>query len=46
MSDTPVYDALCAEVCDPEVVSREADEWLIRWHLTQQGSSGGRDDGG
>jgi len=33
MSETPIYDALVAELGDPETMSREADEALIRWHL-------------
>lgn len=31
--DTPIYDALVGELLiDPEVVGREADEEIIRWH--------------
>jgi hypothetical protein len=30
---TPIYDALAHEIGDPELASREADEFLIRWHL-------------
>jgi hypothetical protein len=30
---TPVYDALAAELGDPEMVEREFDEFVIRWYL-------------
>lgn len=30
---TPVYDALVAELGDPENMARDVDEALIRWHV-------------
>jgi hypothetical protein len=30
---TPIYDALAAELRDPETVEREFDEFVIRWYL-------------
>jgi hypothetical protein len=34
-SVTPIYDTLCVELGDPELVAREADEAAIRWHAAR-----------
>lgn len=41
----PLYRELVGELGDPGQISREVDEWLIRWHLAQQESGRRGDDG-